>query len=408
MPVVMDGKINCPFILTFTLVSYLRVSFAVITFTLYNDNMAESTSNKETPRQRFLDYVRRKPGARSIVSPFLPKPGLISNTLHYLGLPSGDDPVENEIILASTLDYEPMFYASCSQFIFPWHEDEKHSDKNRHVWFISTAEGEWVREIPRGREAYGDEANFPLKTEADHRKLVASCEQVTQREAEIREYFKEWRERVGEGGVIIIGHPHIPWLGNQIGPQTMIYHATDHPETFTRSMEAIYKAACFIFDIAMEQGIDFMSEASYGLEMISPKQFKAQDVHYTSQLSRWTHNQGGLFWYHNCGQTRDLIRSGLFNQLGADVIETIAPPPEGDNDLAESRRILDPSICSKGNLSLGLLREGTPEDVVYATKRIISSVQGYTHIISTADAVYAETPPENFVAFIRTAREETS
>jgi len=360
-----------------------------------------------SPRQRFLDYVRHKPGTRPIVSPFLPKPGLVTNTLHYLGLPSGLDPIENEIALSQVLDYEPMFYAGCTQFLFPWQKDETLSDPNTIVWVLPTTKGVWIRNLPRGRELYGDEANFPLKTKSDHAKLVATCEHIKERETEMRIYFREWRERVGENGVIIIGHPHITWLGDQIGPQTMIFHATDYPETFERSMDAIYKAACFIFKIAMGEGIDFMSEASYGLEMISPKQFETQDVRYTSLLAQWTHDHGGLFWYHNCGKTRTLIRSGKFKLLGADVIETIAPPPEGDNDLAESRHALDPAICSKGNLSLGLLRDGTPEAVTQATKAMISAVKGYAHILSTADAVYAETPPKNFVAFLRTARGET-
>jgi hypothetical protein len=47
------------------------------------------------------------------------------------------------------------------------------------------------------------------------------------------------------------------------------------------------------------------------------------------------------------------------------------------------------------------------EKVVEATRQMVRSVQGYAHIHSTADAVYAETPPENFVAFVRTAREES-
>jgi hypothetical protein len=361
-----------------------------------------------SPRQRFLDYVSRKPAARSIVSPFLPKPELINSTLHYLGLSSSEDPVENEILLSQVLDYEPMFYVPCTQFMFPWKEDDDHFHPDTRVWVIPTAEGVWVREIPRGRELYGDEANFPLKTKADHDKLVATCEQVMHRDAEMSEYFRTWRERVGENGVIIIGHPHIPWLGDQIGPQTMIFHAMDYPELFERSMDAIFKAACHIFTIAMAQGIDFMSEASYGLEMISPRQFEIQDVRYIAQLARFTHDKGGLFWYHNCGKTSALIHSGAFNRLGADVIETIAPPPEGDNDLALSRRALDPSICTKGNLSLGLLREGTPQEIIHATQTMVRAVKGFHHIFSTADAVYAETPPENFVAFLREARRETA
>ena len=94
------------------------------------------------------------------------------------------------------------------------------------------------------------------------------------------------------------------------------------------------------------------------------------------------------------------------DRLGADVIETVAPPPEGDNDLAGSRRWLDPAVCSKGNLSLLLLRDGSVTDVERATREMVRAVQGYAHIHSTADAVFAETPVENWLAFLRTAREE--
>ena len=66
----------------------------------------------------------------------------------------------------------------------------------------------------------------------------------------------------------------------------------------------------------MQEGIDFMSESGYGLEMISPARFVAQDLPYTRRLADWTHERGGLFWYHNCGQTRQLIRNGSFDRPG--------------------------------------------------------------------------------------------
>jgi hypothetical protein len=198
----------------------------------------------------------------------------------------------------------------------------------------------------------------------------------------------------------------VTWLGYQIGQRQMIFHAVDYPEAFARSMESIYRAALFVFQIAMEEGIDFMSESGYGLEMISPGQFADQDLPYTRRLADWTHARGGLFWYHNCGRTRQLIRSGHFNRLGADVVETVAPPPEGDNDLSDSRRYLDPAICTKGNLSLILLRDGTADQVEHATRQMVRAVREHRHIHSTADAVFAETPPENFATFLRAAREE--
>ncbi len=79
--------------------------------------------------------------------------------------------------------------------------------------------------------------------------------------------------------------------------------------------------------------------------------------------------------------------------------------PEGDNDLAESRKYLDPQICTKGNFKLNLLREGTPAQIAELTHQMVESVRGWKHIISTADAVLPGTPPENFVAFIEAAHE---
>jgi hypothetical protein len=362
-------------------------------------------------RQRFVDHVRRVPGARPVVSPFLPKPGLVAKTLRYLGLPAGDDAsgkdaVANEIRLAQALDYEPMFMTACETLIFPWAEDPSRSDETHTFLVLNTPAGEWTRRVSREHGVFGDLSGFAVRTEADHDRLQAVCAQIGAREPGIRRYFHEQRRAVGEDGVLVIGHPHVPWLCGQISPEDMIYHALDYPAAFQTSMEAIYRASCVVFDIAMQAGIDFMSESSYGLEMISPDQFAAQDLPYTRRLADWTHARDGLFWYHNCGQTRQLIQAGQFDRLGADVIETIAPPPEGDNDLGESRRNLSLAVCSKGNLSLGLLRDGSVEQVVEATRRMVRAVQGYAHIHSTADAVYAETPAENFVAFIRTAREE--
>jgi hypothetical protein len=45
------------------------------------------------------------------------------------------------------------------------------------------------------------------------------------------------------------------------------------------------------------------------------------------------------------------------------------------------------------------------EDELQATRELVKAVEGYAHIISTADAVYAEAPVENCVAFFQTARE---
>lgn len=360
-----------------------------------------------TPQSRFLAYVRGEPGSRPVVSPFCPYPDVVEGALACLGLPiTHDDYIENEIRLARALDYEPMFMTDCTGLIFPWQPDRGRSDDEWEVSIIPTRRGEWLRRVSRRLGQWGDESGFPVQTEADHEMLVQVCSEIGDRESEIRRYFREFRQRVGEDGVIVIGHPHVTWLGYQIGPQNMIFHYHDYREAFQRSMRAICEAALFVFAIAVEEGIDFMSDGSYGMEMTSPTHFDEQDLPYLQRLSDWTHQHGSLFWYHNCGTSRALILSGRFNHFHPDVLETIAPPPEGDNDLAESRRHLDPAICSKGNVSLRTLRDGSVEDVIRETRAMVEAVQGYRHIYSTADTILPGSPPENLIAFVRTAREE--
>ena len=359
-----------------------------------------------TPRERFIACVQGTEGARPAVSPFLPHPDVIARTLAYMALPcDGDDPVQNEIRLAHALDYEPMFMTECSGLIFPWRDEPEPSDGEWIVSAIDTRRGRWVRRVSRVLGQWGDDSGFPLKTEDDHAMLVQVCAEIGERADFIRRYFRDFRRRVGEEGVIVIGHPHVSWLGYQASQQNLVFHLQDFPQTFRRSMDAILEASLFVFSIALEEGIDFMSESCSGLEMTSPRDFDEVDLPVLVKLSDWTHAREGLFWYHNCGQTRELIRSGRFNRFAPDVLETIAPPPEGDNDLGQSRRSLDPRICTKGNLSLGTLRDGTVNEVVRETRAMVEAVRGFRHIYSTADAVLPGTPPENLVAFVRTAAE---
>lgn len=358
-----------------------------------------------SPRQKFLSYVRNPRLSAPVVSPFLPDPGVVKATLTYLGLSLTDDAIVNEITLARALGYQPMFMTDCTGLIFNWEVDETRSSGDQACRVIRTARGEWVWIGPRKSIPWNDDAGCPVQTEEDHDHLVAVCEQVAERGEEIRAYFRRWREAVGEEGVIVIGHPHPSWLGFQINPTNIFYQWTDCQDVYRRSMDALCRAAMFVMSVAVQEGIDFMSDSSYGLEMTSPGLFAAMDLPYIQKFARWTHEHGGLFWYHNCGSTRTLIKEGVFNTLGADVIETIAPPPEGDNDLAESRRHIDGAICTKGNLNLRLLRDGSPDQVAEQTRAMVAAVRGFAHVISTADAVLPGTPPENFISFVSTARD---
>jgi hypothetical protein len=362
------------------------------------------TTSIISPRERFLSYVRNPRDVAGIISPFLPHPDVVASTLGWLHLPITGDAVADEIALSQHLGYEPMFMTDCSGLIFNWQIDESRSSAQTATRVIRTSRGEWMRMSTRAELPWSDESGCPVNTPADHGMLVAVCEQVGDHEHAIRAYFRAWRERVGDWGVIVLGHPHPAWLGYQISPSNIFFHWNDHRDEYRRSMDAVLHASLFVMSIAVQEGIDFMSDSSYGLEMTSPALFAAMDLPYIRAFSTWTHEHGGLFWYHNCGFTQKFIADGTFNTLGADVLETIAPPPEGDNDLAAARRALDRRICSKGNLNLQLLRDGSPDQIAATVDAMVNAVGGYAHIVSTADAVLPGTSPENFVTFVKAAQ----
>lgn len=359
-----------------------------------------------SPREIFVEYVKGNSNYPFIVSPFLPHYPVIKSALTKLNLPITGDYISDEITLSKHLNYIPMFMTDLPGLIFNWQIDKLRSTEDYYISTINTEKGEWIRKDYKHNVEWTNEEGCPVKTEEDHYMVIAVCEEVHKRESEFRAYFKNWRSKVGDNGVIVIGHPHPSWLAYQINPQDIYIHWNDYKEAFSLSMDAIYKASIFIMSIAIDEGIDFMSDSSYGYEMTSPKLFEEMDLPYIKAFADFTHNFNSLFWYHNCGLTRKMIMNGDFNKLGADVIETIAPPPAGDNDLAESRKYIDKKICTKGNLDLYLLRDGNPEDIKSATENIIKATKGYKHIVSTADAVLTGTPPENFIAFIEAANSE--
>jgi len=356
-------------------------------------------------RQRFLQYVRDPVSRRPVVSPFLPNPDVVAASLRHLGLDVPGDAVKNEIALSEALAYEPMFMVGCTQFMFPWQEDEGRSDGEDIARVLPTRRGTWESRFPRAQGLGATQASFPVQTEEDHRFLQAACEETGERVEDVRTFFRDWRSRVGEGGVIVIGHPNPYWLAHQIGQADVYLHYADFPATYRRSMDAVYRASLIIFEIGLQEGFDFMSASGLGLEMNSPQLFEEMDLPYLQAYAAWTHERDGLFWYHNCGRTRSLIETGAFDRIDADVIETMAAAPAGDNILAESRQRLDPRVCTKGNLDLDLLRDRTPERVAEATRRMVADTRGFAHVHSTADAVLPGTPPENFITHLQTARD---
>jgi uroporphyrinogen decarboxylase len=108
---------------------------------------------------------------------------------------------------------------------------------------------------------------------------------------------------------------------------------------------------------------------------------------------------------HSCGPERELVRI-MAEETELTVIDPLEPPPMGDCDLAELKRLYGDMIVLKGNLhTTDVMLRGTPEIVVEASRRAIDdAAEGGRFILSTGDQCGRDTPDENLRAMIETAR----
>ena len=88
----------------------------------------------------------------------------------------------------------------------------------------------------------------------------------------------------------------------------------------------------------------------------------------------------------------------LMTQSGADVISLGV-----SHDLAAARRDY-PQLGFQGNVDEALLRSGTPEQVMAATKKCVQAGGGRRHIVNLSHGCDRATPLANFEAYIRAAK----
>ncbi len=181
----------------------------------------------------------------------------------------------------------------------------------------------------------------------------------------------------------------------------------DYPEQYRKTMDVIQESNKVIAEAALEAGVDFIVMGSGGFELFSPDIFREAVVPYAKEMCSFIREHGGLSLYHMCGHSLEIARLGLLNEIHMDIFETFSPPPCGIvGNLAEARAMLSQDICSRGNLPVELLRNGSPTEIAGEAKKLADMTKDWKHIVGIADTVMAGTTPENIKIFARAARGE--
>ena len=186
--------------------------------------------------------------------------------------------------------------------------------------------------------------------------------------------FLEDQERLGEAGVTQIG------VSTPLVCVSRMFHFDQFLE-WCASENALIER---LIDIACERTA---AKLSYLLEkgvgpvfwfggseqatppMMSPRLYDQFVVKYDGRLWDMVHEHGGYVHCHCHGKIR-----GIFDRLlemGADTLDPVEPPPDGDIEMAEAKRWAKGRMVLMGNIEFRKLEFAEPDEIEELVRRAI-------------------------------------
>ena len=260
-----------------------------------------------------------------------------------------------------------------------------------------------------GRAEYGTSPNptrveHMVKSEEDVKKVAHLLPAV---DPELAHEYHNLESVVGEEGLVraCIYGPIDHAAGELMGVEDMMVNwLTNRPLAqkfvgmFTSQVMAQTKAMC-------EAGVRCFFIPYYWHSLSvgwSPAIFEEWFLPMIAEQVRIIHAYDGISFYYDDGKMMKAIP--FLVRAGVDVVETCTPPPVGDFDLAEAKRLYGERISFKGYTDLiYVLQRGTAEDVRRTVEQACR-VGGRGFILGTSDSMREGTSRENVDTYFASGR----
>jgi len=117
---------------------------------------------------------------------------------------------------------------------------------------------------------------------------------------------------------------------------------------------------------------------------LHPREFDRLVTSYDVDLVDLLHRHGGYARLHSHGRVKRALSS--LKEMGVDAVDPLEPPPDGDIELSEARRILGSEVTLIGNIEERLFEVGSKRDIERAVKKAIEegSIDGSFVLCPTA------------------------
>jgi uroporphyrinogen decarboxylase len=187
--------------------------------------------------------------------------------------------------------------------------------------------------------------------------------------------------------------------------QLMIDYYEDRP-FFDRMFTFFQDYALRLLTSLMEEGVRHVFgtwfyaslSAGWGIRI-----FREVFTPLIKQHAELVHRYGGIYHIYDDGKMMETLAE--YVAAGADIVETLTPPPVGDVDLAEAKRLYGDRTCLKGSIDLlYVIKQGTPELIEETVRRAIeAAAPGGGFILGSSDSIRDGTPQENVRAYFAAA-----
>ena len=194
---------------------------------------------------------------------------------------------------------------------------------------------------------------------------------------------------------------------NTLGVTQSLILSIENPDMFNRMIDIFDQWHMAVMKIVLEDGWKLIFDAWYNFSLSlgwSPGFYRRIVFPLIKRHTDFIHTYDAKMFFYDDGDMAGSIDAIV--ETGADIIQTLPPPPTGDIDYKELSARHGGKACFNCGVDTVKIRYGKPGEIEQDVREVLDIMApGGKFILGTSDSIPDGSPEENVMAFFSTARE---